>query len=137
MRGAIILAVSLLVAGCDSTPVSQPPTRIIAWKRLGSWSGRGNRQTETFISDTGSFRVLWETKNEAAAGTGRLKVAFRSGDSGRVIIDAVDCRGVGSDTTYVGDQVRWYYLTIDAANIEWSVTVEEPVLGHTISRSSP
>jgi hypothetical protein len=28
--------------------------------------------------------------------------------------------------------VRWYYLTIDAANIEWSVTVEEPILGHTI-----
>jgi hypothetical protein len=136
MRGALILAVSLLAAGCDSTP-AQPPTRIIAWKRLGSWSGRTNLQTETFMSDTGSFRVHWETKNEAAAGTGRLKVAFRSGDSGRVIIDAVDCRGVGSDTTYVGDQVRWYYLTIDAANIEWSVTVEEPVLGHTISRSSP
>jgi hypothetical protein len=37
----------------------------------------------------------------------------------------------------VGDQVRWYYLTIDAANIEWSVTVEEPVLGHTVPRSNP
>ena len=89
------------------------------------------------MSDTGSFRVHWETKNESPAGTGRLKVEFRSGDSGRVIIDAVDCRGIGSDTAYVGDQVRWYYLTMDAANIEWSVTVEEPVLGHTVPRSSP
>jgi hypothetical protein len=137
VKGVFLLAVSLLVVGCESTPVSQPPTRIVAWKRLGSWSGRANMQTETFISDTGSFRVHWETKNESRAGTGRLKVAFRSGDSGRVIIDAVDCRGVGSDTAYVGDQVRWYYLSIDAVNIEWSVTVEEPVLGHTVPRSSP
>jgi hypothetical protein len=133
----LVSAVSLLAVGCESTAVSQPPTRIVAWKRLGSWSGRANMQTETFMSDTGSFRVHWETKNESAAGKGTLKVAFRSGDSGRVIIDAVDRRGVGSDTTYVGDQVRWYYLTIDAANIEWSVTVEEPVLGHTVPRSSP
>ena len=140
MKGVLILTVSgvsLLAVGCESTAVSQPPTRIVAWKRLGSWSGHANMQTETFMSDTGSFRVHWETKNESPAGTGKLKVAFRSGDSGRVIIDAVDCRGIGSDTAYVGDQVRWYYLTIDAANIEWSVTVEEPVLGHTVPRSSP
>jgi hypothetical protein len=137
VRGVLLLAVSLLVVGCQSAPGPQPPTRIVAWQRLGSWSGRANMQTETFMSDTGSFRVHWETKNESPAGTGRLKVAFRSGDSGRVIIDAVDCRGVGSDTAYVGDQVRWYYLTIDSANIEWSVTVEEPVLGHTVPRSSP
>jgi len=140
VRGVLILAVSavsLLAIGCDPAPVSQPPTRIVAWKRLGSWSGRANMQTETFMSDTGSFRVHWETSNESPAGKGTLKVAFRSGDSGRVIIDAVDRRGIGSDTTYVSDQVRWYYLTIDAANIEWSVTVEEPVLGHTVPRSNP
>jgi hypothetical protein len=139
VKGILILtvsAMSLLAVGCESAAVSQPPTRIVAWKRLGSWSGRTNMQTETFLSDTGSFRVHWETKNESPAGAGRLKVAFRSGDSGRVIIDAVDCRGVCSDTAYVGDQVRWYYLTIDAQDIEWSVTVEEPVLGHTVPRSS-
>jgi hypothetical protein len=137
VKGVLLLAVSLLAAGCEPTPAPQPPTRVIAWKRLGSWSGRANLQTETFMSDTGSFRVHWETKNESPAGAGRLKVAFRSGDSGRVIIDAVDCRGLCSDTAYVGDQVRWYYLTIDAQDIELSVTVEEPVLGHTVPRSSP
>src|SRR5207245_11672013 len=132
-----VSAVSLLAIGCEPAPVSPPPSRIVAWKRLGSWSGRANMQTETFMSDTGSFRVHWETKNESTAGKGTLKVAFRSGDTGRVIIDAVDRRGVGSDTTYVSDQVRWYYLTIDATNMAWSVTVEEPVLGHTVPRSNP
>jgi hypothetical protein len=104
----LVSAVSLLAVGCESTAVSQPPTRIVAWKRLGSWSGHANMQTETFMSDTGSFRVHWETKNESPAGNGTLKVAFRSGDSGRVIIDAVDRRGVGSDRKYGGEQESRY-----------------------------
>jgi hypothetical protein len=39
--------------------------------------------------------VKWETKNETKPGQGTLKVVFRSGDSGRDIMDAVDARGVG------------------------------------------
>jgi len=71
--------------------------------------------------------VLWQTRNEAPHGAGRLKVIFRSGDSGREIMDAVDVRGNGSGTADVADRPRWYYLTIEAANLEWTVTVEEPV----------
>ena len=94
-------------------------------------------QTETFTSDNGSFRIKWETRNEAPAGNGRLRVAFRSGDSGRVIIDAVDQRGVGSGSNEVGDNVRWYYLSIDSANVEWSVTVQEPIMGRTVVKTDP
>jgi hypothetical protein len=99
----------------------------VVWRQLGSWSGRGDKQTETFTSDTGGFRVHWETKREAPPDAGRLRVVFRSGDSGREIMDAVDVRGNGSGTAEVGDRPRWYYLTIDSANLEWTVTVEEPV----------
>lgn len=94
-------------------------------------------QTETFMSDTGSFRILWETKNESPAGQGTLKVAFRSGDSGRVIIDAVDQKGVGSDSSEVGDMVRWYYLSIDSSNVDWTVRVEEPIMGRSTVRRDP
>jgi len=51
---------------------------------------------------------------------------FRSGDSGREIMEAVDARGNGSGTAEVGDRPRWYFLTIESANLEWTVTVEEP-----------
>jgi hypothetical protein len=71
--------------------------------------------------------VHWQTTHEDPPGTGRLKVVFRSGDSGRDIIDAVDVRGVGSGTEDVGDRPRWYFLTIESANVDWTVTVEEPV----------
>lgn len=128
------------MSACDAQtppPPEEAPVRVVAWKPLATWSGRGNLQTETFTSDNGSFRIQWETMNESPAGRGTLKVAFRSGDSGRVIIDAVDQRGVGRGSDEVGDMVRWYYLTIDSANVDWTVTVEEPIMGRTVSRSDP
>jgi hypothetical protein len=138
VRRLSILIAGALVGACASEPPPlEPPPRIVGWHHLQSWSGRGNLQTETFTSDNGSFRIHWEAKNESAPGKGMLKVAFRSGDSGRVIIEAVDHKGVGSDTAVVGDQVRWYYLTIDSANVEWLVEVDEPIMGKTIARQDP
>jgi hypothetical protein len=131
---ALGAATFLFLSGCRSGPdvaVPEPPVHVVAWKQLATWSGRGNMQTETFLSDTGVFRIHWETRNESPRGKGTLRVAFRSGDSGRVIIDAVDQKGVGQGTDEVGDMVRWYYLTIDSANVDWSVTVEEPVMGRS------
>ncbi|OFW30136.1 MAG: hypothetical protein A3H97_24545 [Acidobacteria bacterium RIFCSPLOWO2_02_FULL_65_29] len=137
----MLAAATLLAAACQSPrppePATPPPVRIVGWKPLASWTGRGNVQTETFLSDTGSFRIRWETKNESRPGAGTLEVAFRSGDSGRVIIDAVDQKGVGSGLSEVGDMVRWYYLSIDSANVDWSVTVEEPIMGRTVVRTDP
>ena len=84
--------------------------------------------------DTGGFRVRWETRNETAPGAGTLKVVFRSGDSGRPIIDAVDVRGVGRDVEEVADNVRWYYLTIESANVDWTVSVDERLRGQITAR---
>ena len=136
----MVAAVLLSSSGCvseDPAPQPEPPSHVVAWKPLRSWSGRGSMQTETFTSDNGSFRISWETSNESAGGAGRLRVAFRSGDSGRVIIDAVDQKGEGDGSEEVGDMVRWYYLTIDSANVDWRVTVEEPIMGRTIPRTDP
>ena len=128
----VIASVVLFAVGCGSGYRAVEKPTIVEWKRVGSWSGRGNRQTESFTSDTGGFRVHWETANESRAGGGRLKVVFRSGDSGRDIVEAVDAHGVGRGTEDVaGDRPRWYFLTIESANIDWMVTVEEPVIGVT------
>jgi hypothetical protein len=61
-----------------------------------------------------------------------LKVVFRSGDSGRPIIEAVDVRGVGRDAEEVADNVRWYYLTIESAHVDWSVSVDERLRGRSL-----
>jgi len=120
-----------MLTGCRPGP-TPPPKDVVIWHPVGSWSGRGNRQTETFTSDTGGFRVRWETRNETRPGAGRLHVVFRSGDSGREIIDAVDVRGVGRDTEEVSaERPRWYYLTIESADVDWTVSVDERIPGQS------
>ena len=124
-----IAAALFLLAGCRSRPEPPPTREVSIWHKVGSWSGRGNMQTETFTSDNGAFRVTWETRNETAPGAGRLYAVFRSGDSGREIMDAVKTQGVGRGVEHVSaERPRWYYLSIDSANVDWAITVDEQVL---------
>jgi len=131
MRAGAALAILAIAAGCRADSPAPPGAaarQVVVWKTIGSWSGRGSRQTEAFTSDTGGFRVRWETKNAAHRGAGHLHVIFRSGDSGREIIDAVDVRGEGRDVAEVSaERPRWYYLTIDSADVDWTVAVDERI----------
>jgi len=129
-----VFAIAVLTGACRSEP---PPAvkEVVIWRSVGSWSGRGNVQTESFTSDTGGFRLRWGTKNETKPGAGRLKVTFRSTDSGRPIIEAVDVRGVGRDEAEVADYVRWYYLTIESSDVEWTVQVDERFRGQVTSNT--
>ena len=130
---AALCIVTMISAGCRSAPAPQPPPRdVVVWKPIGTWSGRGDRQTETFTSETGGFRVHWETTKESPGGGGRLRVVFRSGDSGREIIEAIDARGAGSGTEEVAaERPRWYYITVESANVDWTIAVDERIDTHT------
>jgi len=131
---ACVVASALLLSGCRDNPKPQP-TDVVVWHQVGSWAGRGDKQTESFTSDTGGFRVRWATKNETTPGAGTLKVILRSGDSGREIVEAVDIRGVGSDVEIIAaERPRWYYLTIDSANVDWTVSVDERIDAQRVSR---
>ncbi len=124
-RFAVIVALGLLACGCrgQATPATVVDT--IAWKPLGAWSGRGVMQTEAFISDTGSLRITWETRNEAVPGKGVFSVALHSGVSGRPLLEAVDHHGIGHDVTFVTEDPREFFLVIDSTNLDWSVSVDE------------
>jgi len=122
------LAALVFFAACRSNGPHREPQQVVVWKPIGSWSGRGDKQTETFTSDTGGFRVHWTAANEAPAGGGRLRVVFRSGDSGREIIEAIDAHGAGSGIEEVAaERPRWYYLTIESANVDWTVSIDERI----------
>jgi hypothetical protein len=127
--GCLILL--FLTTACQSEG-PHPAQPVVTWKPIGTWSGRGDKQTETFTSDSGGFRVHWETTKEGPDGGGRLRVVFRSGDSGREIIEAIDAHGAGNGVEEVAaDRPRWYYLTIESANVDWNVSVDERVEGPT------
>ena len=124
----LAFAALLLLSGCRSEAPRSQPQAVVVWKPIGTWSGRGDKQTETFTGDSGGFRVQWNTTNESPAGSGRLRVVFRSGDSGREIIDAIDARGAGSGTEEVAaERPRWYYITVESANVDWTIVIDERI----------
>jgi hypothetical protein len=108
---SLALTVSLLLLaapGCSSD--APPPTKLaetVAWRPLGTWSGQGNSQTESFVSDTGTLRVRWETRKAGGKGRGSFRLTVHSGVSGRVIDVAADERGGdGSGESFVRDDTR-------------------------------
>ena len=130
MKIARAVATAIALSSCGPPPSPPPAAEVVVWKEVGSWSGRGNFQSESFTSDTGGFRVRWETKNAPGSRAGHLHVIFRSGDSGREIIDAVNEPHVGNDSDVAevsAERPRWYYLTIDSAEVDWSVIVDERI----------
>ena len=126
VAGAGFLSLTLLWSGCSEQPKS-PTRNLVVWRNLGSWSGSGLVQTGPFIGDSGTLRLRWEAKNESPPGAGTLKVTVHSDVSGRSLIVAVDHKGVGRDTTYVYEDPRAFFLVIESANLDWTVTADEPV----------
>ena len=70
MKIACAVAAAIALSSCGSPPSPPPAAEVVVWKEVGSRSGRGNFQSESFTSDTGGFRVRWETRNETVPGAG-------------------------------------------------------------------
>jgi hypothetical protein len=122
----VLVGFALLITSCGDDG-ARARTPALVWRKLGSWSGHGSTQTEPFISDTGSLRLRWETRNEAAPGAGTFRVTVHSDVSGRALLLAVDAIGVGGDTTYVSEDPRSFFLAVDSANLDWTLAAEEAV----------
>ena len=122
----VAVSLSLFGSACSEQPKPAPPN-LVVWRHLGSWSGRGLVQTGPFIGDSGTIRLSWEAKNESPPGAGAFKVTVHSDVSGRSLLMAVDHKGVGRDTTYVYEDPRAFFLVIESANLDWTLTAEEPV----------
>ncbi len=130
--GALV-AVALLSAACRSASTAAPKTLAVGWRPAGFWSGQGNTQTGSFDIESGQFRIRWETSHETPQGAGTFRITVRSGVSGRPLMVAVEQRGPGHDTAYVTDDPRPYYLEIESRNVDWSVRVDEAVIGEVPS----
>lgn len=132
-RHAMVTAMVILVGtgtnACrDDRPghVAHPPApAAITWREIGSWSGPPSRQTESFEVSTSAMRLRWKTLNETSPGAGRLTVTLHSAVSGRPLQTMVDAHGVASATVNVTDEPRWCHFVIEAANVEWQVTLEQ------------
>ena len=95
------------------------------WERAGSWSGRGDMETNSFPSSSGYLRFTWETTNETKPGEGRFKLILGSSISGRAIMTVVDSKGAGRDVAYVSEEARTFYVKVESSNEDWKVVVHE------------
>ena len=131
------VAAALAAAACGGTPAAgQSPAReVVVWKNLGTWSGRGNAQTESFIGLTGALRMHWQTKNEKPEGAGTFRMILQSAISGRALQEPVDQQGTGEGTAYVAEDPRVFYMSVESANVDWSFTVEEALFGTQAEKS--
>lgn len=135
-RATVAGLLALVAAGClvraaapPEKAASQPiGAEAVSWQPLGTWSGTGSSQSESFIGSTGAFRVRWEAK-AAGPQPGELRIALHSAVSGRPIVTAVDVRGAGKGESVVSDDPRVYYVQVDSSNLGWQFTVEEGVFG--------
>jgi hypothetical protein len=121
-----LVAAAAIGAACAPPPAAEAarPASAPSWHQLGTWSGHGNRQTDSFDVTTGALRVRWETRGDAA-GAGRFKVSLHSAISGRALQTIVEHRGAGAGTAHAEDDPRVSYLVIEADQVDWQVTVEE------------
>jgi hypothetical protein len=96
---------------------------------VGAWSGREDSQTDSFNIESGQWRIKWTTSNEKTPGEGTFRVTVHSAVSGRPLALAVEHRGIGHDTAYVNEDPRLFHLVIESHDVDWSLSVEESVLG--------
>src|SRR6185436_12762833 len=117
------VAFALIAGACSGqAPRAETPQQVIAWKAVGSWSGRGNRQTESFRSDSGALRVRWSASpvtvvNQQPGDAGTLKVTAHSAISGRLLEQVVDHRGEGKGVGYVNQDPHVFYLMVESDHV--------------------
>jgi len=122
-----VLMVSILLLACDGCRSAARPGAHhtqVGWRPIGSWSGRGDTQTDSFNIESTQWRIRWETK-----GNGSFHLVVHSAVSGRPIQDAVLQHGNGRWVAYVTEDPRLYHLVIDSDGVDWSIKVEEAVVG--------
>jgi outer membrane biogenesis lipoprotein LolB len=129
MRNAALLLLAVLSAACrpatDGGPVASQRTEApAAVRQLGAWTGKGST-TLGFVSESGSFRITWNTRNQDSARPGVFQLTLRSGISGRPMQVIADHQGAGAGSVEFGDDPRLYEFLVESNRIDWSISVEE------------
>jgi hypothetical protein len=94
------------------------------WKVLASVRGAGLVEFVPFQITSPQWRIRWSA--ESPPGTGLLQASIRSADGGRLVRLVVNQQGPGSDVAYVRTDPGLYLIYVNAADVVWSLVVEEP-----------
>jgi hypothetical protein len=109
-----------------SAPVTSPdPPATSTWRPIGSWSGNGAKNTETFTVNAREWRLVWEASGDGRV-AGIMQVFAYKGDSELPEVP-VNTQLEGSaakrDVSYLRGAGPWH-MTINAMG-EWRLRAEE------------
>jgi hypothetical protein len=133
-----VAVVAALLAGCSACRDHQaaheaPAKQVVVWHSVGSWSGRGNSQTESFAGETGALRVRWETRAETAGGTAAtFRLTAHSAISGRILEQVVEHQGPGTGVGYVNQDPHTFYMSVESSGLSWAFSVDEGIPGQVV-----
>ena len=113
-----------MLGGCREKTVEASRKETI-WRMVGTWSGHDKLQTESWPSDSGAMRIKWKTSHTKPGGSFQLTI--HSAISGRPMQTVVDQAGDGDGMAYFSDDPRVFFAVVDAKNLDWTFTIEEPV----------
>ena len=114
-----------LASGCREAPTPRKP--VVLWQPIGNWTGRASLQTESFIGNSGMFRLDWESRPVTPGNPGSLRVTLHSAVSGRPLVEVLEHSGPGRDVTYVNEDPREFYLEVASSGVQWTLTILEGV----------
>jgi hypothetical protein len=128
----VLVAATVAAGACGprANPQAQGGAPNVVWRPLGSWSGRGSLQTESFTSDTGALRVRWEASlpsGAAAPPPALFRLNAHSAISGRLLQPVVEQAGAGSGVGYVQQDPHVFYMVVESNQLNWRFTVEEAI----------
>jgi hypothetical protein len=102
---------------------SLPHQTATGWAVVKSWSGGGTKETELFSVSGGEWRIAWECRSVASPSAGIFQIEVKNA-AGHLVSVAANQRGTGADVSYVHAPPGEYYLTVNSANVNWTVRVE-------------
>jgi hypothetical protein len=126
----LIAAAMATVGACGGRSREAPPAKTepkVVYHTLGTWSGRGNKQTESFTSDTGTLRVTWEATALPGTANPSFSLDAHSAISGRLLQTVVDKGEPGRGVGYVQQDPHVFYMVVEADGVNWTFTVEEAI----------
>ncbi len=131
-RSAVLCAAVLCCWSCSELNPPKPTPRRTVWKSVGTWTGHGSLQTGSFDISVFRWRARWQTvkgkaTSEAVPDTGHFALTFNSAVSGRNLGEIPRSDGPGEGTAEFTEDPHLLYMVIDSSNLDWSVTVEEPI----------
>jgi hypothetical protein len=126
----LLTALMFILLGCGSsapatTPVPAPPAPVSPpiiekqWVTVKSWSGNGIKRTENFTITGSEWRVKWKSDGN----NGIFILIPYKGDSSLAPIASTLKQG--SDISYIHEGNGIYNISINAANTDWAIEVEE------------